>query len=425
MHNRTLVALLSVALAACGWAAEKGAGSPKGVEAKGGTTIEYVAWCPAANGYLDGPAFEATGSYRMGLGAGQIDDAGNIWWGGRCLVASNGAIRTVYGDDAWCSYFPVDEGPAATYSGYNVSAGFGWVAGDATFQGNPLARDGKGCLYVSTATRVTKIWQNPDKGGRWWFKKIIGEGPTPAPQSKGESIGALDAKLSVGLVSVHPGNRLIIYGGGSFYEYKDGKLLCLMGFKDYSANVPVTKKIDGQHAAGLGVMGGDGMFYVGYYFSPGVPRVDRIHPDGKVELYLEDHYNRCQDGVGSNMGMFCGPHIWTSMNNYNYIPGDCLVLQSHDDQYLRRTRNGRVATLCTDGEWHELSPKDVSRALPYFRNWNPGPNGTASVMNDRICKGLTFLVRGIDYNKAVTGPLQEGAGSKNEVKAGATGEVKP
>lgn len=406
-------------LAAVAAAVAQDAVPAKAGAAKGGITLEYVAWCPAATGYLDGPAKEATGGYRMGLGSAQSDMAGNLWWGGRCMDAVSGQIKTVYGDDAWCSYFPVDEGPAATYSGFNVSAGFGWIAGDETIQGNPLI-EGQGCLYASTATRVTKFWKNPDKGGRWWYKKIIGEGQTPAPQSKGESIAALDAKLSVGLISVHSGNRLIVYGGGSFYEYKDGKLICLMGFKDYSANVPVSKKIDGKHAAGLGVMGGDGMFYVGYYFSPGAPRVDRIHPDGKVELYLEDHYNRCQDGPGTDMGMFCGPHIWTAMNNYNYIPGDCLVLQSHDDMYLRRARNGRVATLCTDGEWRELTVKDVSRALPYFRNWNPGPNGTASVMNDRICKGLTFIARGIDYNKAVTGPLL-GAPAKTE----AVKEVKP
>jgi hypothetical protein len=198
-----------------------------------------------------------------------------------------------------------------------------------------------------------------------------------------------------------------------------------MGYNDYAANIPLSGKMTkAPRPASLGVMGGDGTFYIGHYFSANVARVDRILPDGQVEIYMEDHYNRCQDGPGTDMGMFCGPHIWTSMNNYHHIPADTLVLQSHDDSYMRRARNGRVASLCKDGQWREVNRKDLSMILPGFRNWNPGPDGTAITMNDRICKGLTFRVTGIDYDKAVIGPLR-GEPPASAKDAGRQKEVEP
>jgi RNA polymerase sigma-70 factor (ECF subfamily) len=403
------------ALFAGGVNGEPASPPPKPEPPKGPPKLEYVAWCDGANGYLDGPRFEATGNFRMGLGTGQFDEGGNIWWGGRRLDMAAGLITTVFGDDCWNSYFQADEGPADAYSNYSPSAGFGQSAGGFAIQGNPLEGGEKNCLYMSNGSRVARIWKNDEKGGRWWFRKIVGEGKTPAPRTKGQSVPALEASLRINVLGIMPGNRLVLFGLGSFYEYKDGKLICLLGFDDYKEKAYKDRK--GQPSCGsLGVLGGDGVAYTCYYFGDN-PMVERILPDGKVEPYLLAVSGRALDGPGMRMGMFCGPHIWMSMNDYRYIPPDCLFLHSHDDSFMRRARNGRVATLCKDGEWRELDKQFNTEALACFRGWNPGPNGTANVTY-KVSKGMTWLVSGIDYAKPTLEPLLKSvdSGKKDEVK---------
>ena len=99
------------------------------------------------------------------------------------------------------------------------------------------------------------------------------------------------------------------------------------------------------------------------------------------------------------------------MHNYKFIPKDTLFLCAHDDAYLRRARNGRVSTLCKDGEWRELVRERAKKeALHWFR-WlrgnmcpAPGPNGTSVTPMVSISRYLTFRVKGIDYGKPVIGP---------------------
>jgi hypothetical protein len=163
----------------------------------------------------------------------------------------------------------------------------------------------------------------------------------------------------------------------------------------------------------LGVLGADGTFYLGTYFGSGyggkTPAVWRIKADGKIEPYAQGKYGSGRDGPGLETGYFCGPHFWASMHNYKYLAPDCLILTAHDDAWFRRLRDGRVATLCPDGEWRELA--NVGKdGLRWFRSWCPGPNGTATVVNDQVSKTLTWLVSGIDYARPTTGPLLGASG---------------
>jgi hypothetical protein len=159
-------------------------------------------------------------------------------------------------------------------------------------------------------------------------------------------------------------------------------------------------------APSLGVMGGDGTFYLCTYFGAGyggkAPAVWRVKGDGKIEPYLHSRSNIGRDGPGLETGYFCGPHIWMERNDPRLIPPDCLYISTHDDSWLRRARDGRVSTLCYDGEWREL-PRCQTDGVRWFRNFSPGPGGTAIVSAHN--KVIKCLVSGIDYGKPVIGPL--------------------
>jgi hypothetical protein len=201
-----------------------------------------------------------------------------------------------------------------------------------------------------------------------------------------------------------PDGRLIVFGGGGFHESKDGNLVCLLGFDDYKDKGPRTGRGEPE-VPSQGVLSADGVFYLGTYFSGSgfsskAPAVWRVGADGKIEPYVQNRGKG--DGPGLWTGYFCGPHLWPSMHNYKYIPADCIFLMAHDDAWARRVRNGRVATLCPDGEWRELDA--YGKGLRRFRWWAPGPNGTATAVDDTVSKFITFRVSGTDYGKAVVGP---------------------
>jgi hypothetical protein len=83
-------------------------------------------------------------------------------------------------------------------------------------QGSPLEDDEKGALYFGNGITVTKVWKNKERGGRMWYKRIIGGGEKPAPQSKGQSVPAMEADIGVQQLGMMPDGRLIVFGRGSF-----------------------------------------------------------------------------------------------------------------------------------------------------------------------------------------------------------------
>lgn len=390
------------------------AGTPAaGGTAATGPTVEHFAWSPAGTLYLDGPALQALSPVRSGCGVS--DDAGNVWLGTnslgpypgpRCILRGSGQVWLAFGDDYWNTDFGLEEGPGSAFCNQGQAEGFEQSSVTAFVFGSPLEGGDKGCFYFTDGRTVKKVWKNPDKGGRWWFKVIVASKGKHSPRSKGQSLPALEAGFSIKCLQVMPDGRLIVFGEGGFYEYRQGTLVCLLGFDDYKDKGPRSAK-GGPEMPTQGILGGDGVFYVGTYFSGSGysgrgPAVWRISSDAKqVEPYVQNRGKG--DGAGMTTGYFCGPHIWSSMHNYRYIPPDCIFLMAHDDAWIRRVRNGRVSTLCADGEWRELD--DYKKGLRNFRWWAPGPGGTATAVADTVSKFLVFRVSGIDYGKPVSGPL--------------------
>jgi hypothetical protein len=394
---------------------------------------EHFAWSHSSHFYLDGPKLEA--SCPLGpAGIGLIDDDGNVWFGqgggfisnngiagGRCAIAETGMIRPFFGDDYWSSDFPVDEGPGSAAFVTDLSGGpkESWFV-----SGSPLKGGDKGYLLFTDGAAVKKIWKNKDKGNRWWFKNIIGAGKTPIPTAKGGTVGAREAKAIINMLQVMPDGRIIVFADGGFYEYKDEKLICLLGYEDYSKLGVIPQKGGKTDIPSMGVLGGDGTFYMGTYFSTGyackTPSVYRLVPGGKLEAYAWTIQGKHLDGPALQSGGLCGYQIYAWIHNYRYLAPDCVYPFCWDEQRIRRLRDGRMSTLCEDGEWREL-PKIPRYAWRWAYSFAPGPNGMATIYGSGDNPGhnieVTFALRGIDWNKATVGPLLDapagkGAGAK-------------
>jgi hypothetical protein len=419
----TVVAALALGLWGEGMnsalAAEKSAPSQSG----GALKPEHFAFSHASHFYLDGPKLEAS-CPRGPAGIGLIDDGGNVWFGegggfisnngiagGRCAIAETGMIRPFFGDDYWCSVFPVDEGPGSAAYVTDLSGGpmESWFV-----FGSPLEGGDKGYLLFSDGSVVIKLWKNPEKGNRWWFKKIICGGNKALPAAKGGTIGAREAKGVINNLQVMPDGRVIVFADGGFYEYKDGNLVCLLGYDDYAKLDVIPKKGGKTDIPGMGVLGGDGTFYMGTYFGTGyaskTPSIYRIVPGGKLEPYALTVIGKHLDGAAMQSGGLCGYQIYAWMHNYRYLAADCVYPLCWDEQRIRRFRDGRISTLCEDGEWREL-PKIPRYSWRWAYSFAPGPNGMATIYGSGDNPGhtieVTFALRGIDWGKPTVGPKLE------------------
>jgi hypothetical protein len=103
------------------------------------------------------------------------------------------------------------------------------------------------------------------------------------------------------------------------------------------------------------------------------------------------------------------------INDVRYQPADVIFTSSHDEYSLRRVRDGRVSTFCRDGEWRELADKvqTYKQAALWFRNWCPGPGGTAYLTYTGALTGgggiRTWRITGIDASKPTTGSKRGGS----------------
>jgi hypothetical protein len=414
MRRRTNVMIALGWICACAWigvATGEERTSKEGTRIEGPPKIEHLAWSPCGFMFLDGPAVEAMTPERPGTGLS--DDAGNVFWGTRCLDRKTGMITTLT-DDYWQTDFGLDEGPASAFSTYEP-----YHVHDPVFcrfvSGRPLEEGDRGALWFGdfAAGQVRKLYRNPDKDNRWWFRRVAGGGQKKPPATKGSTIPALEADLRGPMtIQVMPDDRLIVYSQGSFYEYRDDNLVCLLGFDDYRANGPNNKTEQAPGITKLGVLAGDGTFYLGTYFGGGRLGVWRATADGTIAEIVRSRYNKLRDGHGLHSGFFCGPIFWAYVHNYRYIPDDILLLSAFDDNVMRRLRNSRVSTLCRDGEFRELGAtrSSMKDALPWFR-WHrgdtgpaPGPDNTCVAVLTGVSKIPAFLVTNIDYGRPVTGP---------------------
>ena len=149
---------------------------------------------------------------------------------------------------------------------YGQAEGFEQPSVSSFVCGSPLHGGDKGCLYFSDSRQVKKVWKNQEKGGRWWFRTIISTDGKAIARTRRQTIPALQVGFAIRSVQVMPDGRLIVFGDGGFYEYREGQLVCLLGFDDYKRNGPRTQRGEPEIPT-QGIMGADGVFYVGTYFS--------------------------------------------------------------------------------------------------------------------------------------------------------------
>ena len=391
---------------------------------EGGLKIEHFAWAYAGYMYLDGPKKEA--ACPIGRpGAGLIDAGGNVWFGpggnamtgigGRCITKDGGMVARHFADDYWCSPFDDEEGPGSAMFNTAYSTGLGQLSESQFVWGFPLEGEAKGFLIFSDGNVVRKVYKNAEKNNRWWFKKIVGGGKKPIERTKGAVIVARDVKTSIRMVQVMPDGKIIIFAEGGFYEFKDGNLICLLGHDDYKDQASFPSKGKNVDVPTMGILGGDGTFYLCTYFKTGyrgaTPCIWRIVPGGKLEAYAWSVKNSHRDGAAMYSGSMCGHHIWMRMHNYNYLPPGDLLIMAHDEFHVRRIRDGRVSTMFTDGDWREMPEGLEMFRYRWFHTYAIGPDGMTTSSSKAGAFGhsvsITYLVTGIDYEKATVGDLIE------------------
>jgi hypothetical protein len=367
-----------------------------GKAASTGLSSEHYAWS-SQMGYLNGPRQEA-----MGRGTGRLDDDLNMWQLGRCIRSSDDRVVTCSGNDYWNLDFYVEEGPAAYLPRTRSLAGSGYGQGEGglVVKGRPLAGGPKNCLYTYSEDSVWKVWKNEEQAGRWWFKRIAGPGKAPIP---GEEI--------------HMGQRWRKWGASPdedqvvFYTKTGFHILDESGGE--VAFKPLLKLEDIEGPVGhptLGVVDSGGNFYLGYYFG-GAPKGDstriKIVRAGtkKAERYVTavKSAKKNQDGPGMETGWHCGPHFHPPKAVSPYTPPGILFLHAHDEDTLRRVKDGRVATLYRDGEWREAPGNDLRKFYRAFAGFVAGPGGLALKDGGGKGEGGIELLRGLDVDKPTVG----------------------
>jgi hypothetical protein len=350
--------------------------------------IEHYALAGAAL-YLDGPREQALSSvHRQGV----CDADGNLyiqdWYGTSIRCARlDGKMVTIIGDDTFGGGQDLEEGPASCMPALDSPAqSFGSTIRTVVAWGRPLAGGDKGALYVlgsrrsGSAGKVFKVWKNPDQGNRWWFRRVAGGGQQPLPTKEGEAVAALEAKMVQPRFTADVGgsNGIYICESGSAYRFDEqkGQLTCVLSCDSYRNRV--------QHWNGKSFLGpaeeiiiaDDGTAYL-HWYHPSYPRgmIARMSADrSKVELIvvMEENKQR-RDGAGLGSYWFGGPQ----MNGYQ--PPDVVLAGAVDDHWLRRYKDGRISTLCPDGEWREFGPGRPPRPMDLYAGF--GTNGWAMHRN--------------------------------------------
>lgn len=408
-------------------------GSPS-TASKSRPVVEHYA-LTEADGYLDGPRREAMGPARKGFA---VDSASNIYFfaanamsGVRVVRADNGMVETISGDHCWGSALPIDEGPAAFIGNSQLfRAGFGTQGPAIAVHGVPI-RGGDGDFILLTSGEgsgrnncVYRIWRNKDKNNRWWFKVLLGRGTTRPAGVVGQSVKVAEATFG-GMPDFGPGVNGEIYfrDRGNFFKYDDvnATLTCVLAWDDYADKVRTiagTKTEHGRPEPNTIIHAEDGSFFVNFYRGTyPIGWVFKISADRqKVEPLAKDAGNKYHDGHGMKSHYFGGPLF------SGYRRGGNVFMTAIDDGWVRRLKDGRVSTLCRDGEWREFrKPGDtgtpegeiekvVDNKAPYWGRsgvWG----GDDYFYIYYLCgagSGRIWRISPIDFNKPTLAPLVEG-----------------
>lgn len=391
---------------------------PAAPVAAGKPTGEHWAFVNSA-GRLDGPRCEAMGV----MGVADVDDAGNLYGGGR-VVRVDGMVETIWGDNfSNASPTALEEGPASLLSVRGVR-GNGWSSqGFLAVQGRPLDGGDKGAIFVpaSNPNAIYKVWKDKGKKDRWWFKRVAGGGSAALP-ANGKSVPAIAVGLpGYNMFRGHDGKLYVRAGGWnpSLFRYDDvqGDLTCILSPEDYRDKLDKNK-----HGSPAGaetvLVGADGAIYLGCSLGEGARPIYRISADRRKfdKIVHGRGLNTGWDGPALKSGYFDGPIL------AEYFPPDSLFMTAVDDSQLRRYKDGRVSTLCADGEWREFPNKGKCGSwLPMYGY--KGKDADSAIIGRRFVLwnnhvymlyfnglGSHAIVRfgPYDFNKPTVGPLVEG-----------------
>ncbi len=361
--------------------------------------------------YLDGPRLEAMSGKSPNI---SWDDEGNmyffstLWYGAIRCIRTDGRVVTISGNDYWMPVLPLTEGPASAlpHPAGGTAKNYSYPSGGIAVQGMPDQGADKGCIYVAAASGgVDRVFRNKDHGGRWWFQRIMGTGKAPVPRKRGTSVAAMDVALGwVSRLEIGRNGKLQVFAKGSFLEYENGQLVCLLGPDDY-----LGKGGEGPKApCSEGYLGSDGSFYLGTYYDgegyggkgTAIYRV-MVSSDGiKVEPLAKSQRGVQGGDAMTEAGWHCGPHLAAGWNEARYQPPGVLLTSSHDEAALRRIMDGRSAMLCNDGEWRELVGNRNRNTPLWFHMWRIGPNGTGYQIysgGDWFSDQRLYRITGIDY----------------------------
>ena len=346
----------------------------------------------------------------------------------------DGRVETIAGSDHWQGRIDTEEGPAACLPHIQRSGGIGNPVSTCVAVGAPLrdGPDGKPAGYILTRgghgtgldNCIYKVWRNKEKGGRWWFRRIMGKGDAPPPTSLGQSVPARNVRFGSlpfitkrRLAANNLKEEVVFWSGGEAWVYDDdkGDITCILRLSDYSAalagiEIPTVKKKP-QRPDSLACLQ-DGSFVLGTYQGTyPVGAVFRYWPDRKeIKLLAFDagDVNKRWDGDAlKECAFFGGPLLAGTW------PPDTLFFGAVDDALLRRFKDGRVSTLCKDGEWREFPTKAASgggertweasapdKAPAWGRGWVITPKG---YFYQLYCMGggdaWAWRVGPIDWNK--------------------------
>jgi hypothetical protein len=367
-----------------------------------------------------------------------VDAKGNVCFAAVNSVASlrvarvDGMVETIAGDTGWGGSLPIDEGPAAFIGNIGYGTAIGRPSTAIAIKGLPLEGADKGFILISSGKAVLrdnciyKVWKNKEKGDRWWFKLFAGKGAAAAPAAIGQSAPVADVKFRgfPGFGAAFDGN-IYFHDRGYLYRLDDEKdtLTCLLAREDYNSKVSeATGKKDPEPDTILAAE--DGGFYVGFYNGTyPIGWVFKVSADRKtVEPIAKDAGGGLCDGPGLKTHYFGGPLLSKCCPKGNAFFG------AIDDGIIRRWKDGRVSSLCRDGEWREFAkygtwgsgepgslithPYKDTQAPYWGRGWvmPPTADGDYFYMTYMLGCGTGRLIRvgPIDWNKPTAGPLVGG-----------------
>ncbi len=328
---------------------------------------EHFAFC-SAEGYLDGPSRQAMTATIEFARLGSADDEGNLFFtpqdGAIRVARINGFVETVAGADYYQKNLLQDEGPAAVL---RVPYEAGVKAIGSPLKDTPEGRPA-GYLLTSAGGRVWRVWRNPEKGGRWWAKAV---GQTRFPGNP--SIHTRRSRGKTEVIFYHDGNAWL------WDEQKD-EVRQILAAKDYMGH-PVWKTINPgrpvtsppRRIAPLN----DGSFFLALYQeSYPVGAVVWVSADGREAKLLcknaRGDVDKAWDGDTLTEAAFFGGPLLVAV-----VEPDIAPLTAVDDAMLRRFKDGRVSTLCKDGQWREFPTKRASNPRQGEEPYAECPNDKA------------------------------------------------